>query len=321
MMFCITSTAYLLPLTAVFLLYTQVVTFTSVGYGDLCPTTLGGKLFTILFGLSGIALLGAAIATIGSRIVERENQMIQAAKEASRKRMVGLFQALHVNVGESKEQQQQQQQQQVKKTSLPSPDAVAARTQLQEASQKLAGVLPIVPLWRHTIGNLVKKSIPAIFALMVGGTLMGRIEGWCVTDSIYYAFITAGTLGYGDFSPLTRRGRIWGIVFIPLAVAAAGEVLGNVASVLLERRQEQVYETLMKRELDIKQLLEMDTDNDGLVSREEYVEFMLKEMELVPQEQFDELHAQFERLDADGGGFLDKNDLKLKQAKIEPEGP
>lgn len=268
-------------------------------------------MFTILFGLSGIALLGAAIATIGSRIMEREDQMMQAAQEASRKRVMSLFHSLH-NVGGKNETKNNIAADTKAKTAT---EGNVGQAQTPE-TRTPPGFLGIVPLWHQTLGHLLKKSVPAIVALMLGGGIMGRIEGWSVTDSVYYAFITAGTLGYGDFSPLTRRGRIWGIVFIPLAVAAAGEILGNVASVLLERRQEQVYENLMKRELDIDQLLEMDTDHDGRVSREEYVQFMLKEMELVPEEQFEELHAQFERLDRDGGGYLDKEDLKVMKEEM-----
>ena len=95
-------------------------------------------------------------------------------------------------------------------------------------------------------------------------------------------------------------------------MAAAGEVLGNVATTLQERRQEMYYESIMKRELNVDTLLEMDTDHDGHVSREEYVEFMLKEMGLVSDDEFRELHDQFARLDKDGSGVLDKSDLQAK---------
>lgn len=231
--------------------------------------------------------MGAAIATIGSKLIERENAMIHAAQEASRKQMMHLFHSFASNSSSS------------------------ATTKLQ-AKTDIQNTDVVAPLWLQTIGNLVKKSFPAILALVTGGTIMGRIEGWSITDSIYYSFITAGTLGYGDFSPASRRGRIWGIFFIPLAVAAAGDMLGNVASALMERRQKEFYESLLQRELDISRLLEMDTDHDGQVSREEYVHFMLREMELVSEDQLEDLYAQFRRLDTDGGGFLDKNDLQVK---------
>lgn len=53
------------------------------------------------------------------------------------------------------------------------------------------------------------------------------------------------------------------------------------------------------------------------MSKQEYVEFMLLEMCLVSQEQIEELHEQFERLDITNTGYLEIEDLKLM---AEPRG-
>jgi voltage-gated potassium channel len=44
------------------------------------------------------------------------------------------------------------------------------------------------------------------------GRVIGRREGWSRADSTYYAFITATTVGYGDFRPKHRIGKILAIV-------------------------------------------------------------------------------------------------------------
>ena len=275
-------------------LYFSVVTFTTVGYGDLCPTTGLGKAFTILFGLSGISILGAAIGTIGSNLVDKENEMIQVAKAASQKRILGFWNSTTSEPA-----------------SVVPTDTMPPNIQEQEKQS----------WWKQTINSFVGKSVPAFVVLLVGGVWMGHLEGWKLGDAIYYSFVTAGTIGYGDFSPITRPGRLWGVLFIPLAVAAAGEVLGNVASALLDRRQQKFYHSVMNRELNAQSLVDMDTDQNGKVSREEYVEFMLREMQYVDGEVFRELHAQFEKLDVDGGGYLDQDDLKRKLAMKNDRNP
>lgn len=61
----------------------------------------------------------------------------------------------------------------------------------------------------------------------------GRREGWSKGDSLYYGFITATTVGYGDMTPTTGRGRFYAIILaivglictgimVALAVEAAG---------------------------------------------------------------------------------------------------
>lgn len=159
--------------------------------------------------------------------------------------------------------------------------------------------------------SVVYKSLPSLLVLLAGGVAMGSLEGWSWQDSIYYSFITAGTLGYGDFSPVTQKGRVLAVVFIPLAVGTTGKLLGGVTSWMIQRRQERFYKVQMEREMDVDRLLQMDADNNHRVSREEYVEFMLKQMQLADDDLFRELHSQFDKLDADNGGYLDRRDLRL----------
>ena len=57
-------------------LYFSVVTLTTVGYGDLTPQTVVGKLFTIVYVLAGISLIIAFANTVFRRaaIVEPRRQ-------------------------------------------------------------------------------------------------------------------------------------------------------------------------------------------------------------------------------------------------------
>lgn len=110
---------------------------------------------------------------------------------------------------------------------------------------------------------------------------------------------------------MTRNARIAAIFYIPLAVAAAGELLSGAASAMMERRQKQVYKEQLENGLTIKRLKDMDADGSGRISRAEYIKFMLVEMGLVEEDELDELDKQFERLDVTRSGYLDKEDLAL----------
>lgn len=131
----------------------------------------------------------------------------------------------------------------------------------------------------------------------------------------------ASTIGFGDISPKTPAARLFAVFFIPLSVAAAGELLSGVALAISQRRQKEVYEKQLQSDLTIAHLKAMDSDDDGKITREEYVDFMLIEMGRVSKDELDELSMQFDRLDVTRSGFLDENDLKLmaklRGAKVE----
>ena len=59
------------------------------------------------------------------------------------------------------------------------------------------------------IWGLVKLEFPLISAVIIIGVLYGVfVEGWTVVQSIYFAGITASTVGYGDFSPREQWSRL-----------------------------------------------------------------------------------------------------------------
>src|SRR5574339_609062 len=44
------------------------------------------------------------------------------------------------------------------------------------------------------------------------GLIIGRIEHWTITESIYFAFVSGLTIGYGDLAPKTVLTRLLAIL-------------------------------------------------------------------------------------------------------------
>jgi hypothetical protein len=76
-----------------------------------------------------------------------------------------------------------------------------------------------------------------ILSLLLGavvaiGLLVGLIEGWSIQESIYFAFVSGLTIGYGDLAPKTLVGRsmaicigLCGVLFTALVAAVAVKAL------------------------------------------------------------------------------------------------
>jgi hypothetical protein len=71
--------------------YFAVVTFSTIGFGDLVPDTYAGRIFTCFFALSGVAFLGIALGVVGNNIIEAEHMAVKQAGEISKHHMLTLF--------------------------------------------------------------------------------------------------------------------------------------------------------------------------------------------------------------------------------------
>ena len=67
-----------------------------------------------------------------------------------------------------------------------------------------------------------------LFVIVLIGQIVGRREAWSKFDAFYWSFITAITVGYGDFHPRKRLCKglavltsLVGIVFTGIIVAVA----------------------------------------------------------------------------------------------------
>ena len=61
--------------------------------------------------------------------------------------------------------------------------------------------------------RVVWPILSSLLLLIVAlGLVIGRIEGWTITESVYFAFVSGLTIGYGDLAPKTVLTRLLAIL-------------------------------------------------------------------------------------------------------------
>ena len=60
--------------TVVEALYFSVVTLTTVGYGDLSPTSTGTQIFTIIYILTGLGVLVALLTSVAQQYIRQKSE-------------------------------------------------------------------------------------------------------------------------------------------------------------------------------------------------------------------------------------------------------
>lgn len=280
-------------------LYFAVSTFTTVGYGDLSPTTVAAKIFTMFFSLYGISILGIALGIVGTNVAEKQERAMKDARTRASKRLMTIFDTVKAdevtfdgNNGSLTE------------------DYLATISAMSVSSEKLndASAKPII----KQIGSIFFSQFPVLCIIMSLAVLFGKkFEGWSTLTSIYYCWTTLATVGYGDFSPQSQPMRLFAVFFIPFSVAFAGDLIGRLATIFVTREQGRAEQRFLARELTMKDLLVMDTDKSGDVSFDEFLSFMLVAMQKVDQDTVDVLRTVFSSLDTNRSGTIMKQDLYL----------
>jgi len=84
--------------------------------------------------------------------------------------------------------------------------------------------------------RVVWPVLSALLGIIIAlGVVIGLIEGWSVQESIYFAFVSGLTIGYGDLAPKTLLTRmlailigVCGVLLTALVAAVAVKALTMV---------------------------------------------------------------------------------------------
>jgi voltage-gated potassium channel len=95
-----------------------------------------------------------------------------------------------------------------------------------------------------------------IAAIVVMGQIVCRIEKWSRFDALYWSFITATTVGYGDIRPLKKVSKALSVLIALIGMMFTGIVIAATlatSSMALEKNIDASIVEKMKQELEQEQ--------------------------------------------------------------------
>lgn len=107
--------------------------------------------------------------------------------------------------------------------------------------------------------------IVTVLMIFTGGILIHFAEDMSLYDGIWWAFVTATTVGYGDISPHTPYGRIIAMVLMLVGIGLIGTVTSTITSYFLHAGQkksmtDETLEMILEKLDDFDSLTEEDVD-------------------------------------------------------------
>jgi voltage-gated potassium channel len=78
--------------------------------------------------------------------------------------------------------------------------------------------------------------------VLLSAVSVSVLEGWGFGDSVWWAFVTTTTTGYGDLFPLTVTGRVVGVLTMFAGIIGIGVIVGRIAAVVIRTQDDFTHE-------------------------------------------------------------------------------
>jgi len=101
-----------------------------------------------------------------------------------------------------------------------------------------------------------EKIIPVVTTLFALYMLMGilyyfSIDGWSITDTIYFTITTFLTIGYGDLTPVSDHRKVFTAFFVLFGVGFVGAAVGAVTSMAQDTMANDMEEYLESEQFQL----------------------------------------------------------------------
>jgi potassium channel subfamily K, other eukaryote len=277
-------------------LYFSLVTFTTVGYGDFSPQTQEGKVFTCLYVFIGLLL----VTQVVDRIVDK--LLIQKGEMMTNKIVSSWFH--HFDNHDHKDGQETKQKD---STAI---DTLNANTPKHFPFNTTFESKYIVPQ------ALFMSSIYIALIVAVGTMYFYFYDNDSFVDSIYLSVMTVSTVGYGDVTPKSWFSKAFTCLYSILGTLAFARIVSQFIEVVTEHRFAEKNKRLLESSFfDAETLIKADVNGDDRVTKNEFILFRLRQMDLIPSEVELRIDKQWSRMDIDGDGELSVRDLIARQGR------
>lgn len=148
-----------------------------------------------------------------------------------------------------------------------------------------------------------------ILCIGIGACVMCFLEGLGWLDSFYLSVMSVTTVGYGDRAFKSMPGRLFASVWLLVSTLAVARAFLYLAEARVDKRHRRLAKWVLGQDMTVAQFLAADMDNNGFVSKSEYVIYKLKEMGTVSEKDILQICEKFDDIDTGKCGKITLADL------------
>jgi len=297
-----------LPWSVVQAYYFSVVSISTVGYGDMSPSSVGSRIFTALYTLFGFSI----VFTLAGTVVD---QLLVAAQYIT---YAGLSRAMLGAQRIANGVRSHGKHGGLRTANYSASTKIAAAAETASSSP----MAELEPAWRFYLRGaafylLLGLAISLLFSALILMEIEPEIDDYAT--ALWHCWVTSTTVGYGDVGLTTDGARLFAACHIIFAVSWLSGVISMFGRLKFERENDLKYHNLISKQLSPTMI--DDLNHGGTGDGVDQLEFVFGMLGLMGAELCNaplnfKQHAipliqRFQQLDADGSNKLDSQDLKF----------
>lgn len=104
-----------------------------------------------------------------------------------------------------------------------------------------------------------------IICLAIGTVTVHFLEDLNMVDSFYLSVTSVTTVGFGDYTFTTLRGRCFAIVWLLVSTLAVARAFLYLAELRIDKRNRRIAKWVLQRKMTLGDLVAADLNNDGCI--------------------------------------------------------
>merc|ERR1712127_94456 len=226
-------------------IYFSIVTFSTVGFGDLKPTSDGGKWFIIGTGLFGVGVGGVCLNNMLSYFIAPYFRLVKGCRKASTRKKKKKASGGGTKVAPTDYHDD----------NIVHADTDALELALRQKRKATEGL-------KKNILKIVGMFLIVLVLWVLGALFFMQTEGWSLIDALYVYMVTILTIGYGDMSPTTEIGRLFCSVWLAVGFTFVARLISKVSETYINYRTKKLRAKILNSEVSKVTILNMDENGD-----------------------------------------------------------
>ncbi|XP_057441331.1 two-pore potassium channel 3-like isoform X1 [Lotus japonicus] len=160
----------------------------------------------------------------------------------------------------------------------------------------------------------IRTKVCLALAVVIGCVAIGTVTSHFLedldwADSFYLSVTSVTTVGYGDYSFKTVAGRCFASLWLLVSTLAVARAFLYLTDYNMHKRNREMAKWILQKKITLSDLAAADLDNDGSISKSEFLIYKLKQMGKITEIDILQISKQFDSLDPGMYGKITLADL------------